>query len=190
VADKKLSKRLRQNPVLNIIRQIVYLSNVSQLNTFSNKNTYLDFVSSLETILGTWNRARVAEYFVVNGAATAAVLMHRLGLRYATTYRILRDFSNVGFIRPVSTVRGERGREAVVWAVPGANPERVREAVLEHRRLSSPVYRAAEPFIREFAGRPGRDVSYREILRRCGRVDVAEVVAHELQRVAKKRVWR
>jgi len=141
-------------------------------------------------MFGTWERACVAAFFAVNEAATATVLMRRLGLRYTTTYHILRDFANAGFIQPVSTVRGDRGREAVVWAVPGASPERVQEAVLEHKRLSSPVYRAAEPFIREFAGRPGRDVSYREILRRCGRVDVAELVAHELQRVAKKRVWR
>ena len=138
---------------------------------------------------------QVLAYIYQRGAATALIIRHRLKLSKSSVHYILNRLYEEGYIRPVSTTRGT-GRPAKVWVPIGKpDPEKVKEAILEHQRLSSPKYQLAEQYAQQIFDkylkpRKTTEISYKEVLIIVKDPDLAHITCWVLQRQYRARVWR
>ena len=189
MSEKLLNCRSKaQIIILNILKQLSKLLPSGSSFTPQHTEIIISQICSALAVLSSPARLRIAMYLAEHGAATARILRHKLNLSERRVYSALDAFASIRFARPVSYVSCGR-RRAAVWAVEGASEKQIQNAIIEHKRLASVIYRLAEPFIEKYAARREKDVNFRELLRECRRVDVAELVAQELQRRG-KRVWR
>jgi len=144
---------------------------------------------------------RVARYFLERKASTSRILRTELNLPKSTVTWALQQLADIGFIEPVSEVKQERGRPAIIYATPDASKEDIKQARIRHRRLSSPKYRAAEKLAQTLLTKyleknESSEISIREILifvrevkLPYSSIDVAEIVAELLSEKGIK-IWR
>jgi len=183
--------------VIELLRYIDTLLPLVKISPSSEDNTYSELFPFLEIIFKNLNRLKTAIYFVRYEAATPLILRCRLNVPCTTIYRIIKEFSHIGLIRPITIFRDSEGRPVTVWAIPGARPEKVQEAILEHKRLSSPKYQLAENLVQTILTKlPRPEITYRDIVIHIRELripyqstDIADLIAWELQKRG-VRVWR
>jgi len=123
----------------------------------------------------------------------------------ATTYRALKQLRSLGVVVPalkVSKIRHSKGGpRPTVWALEGASPDEVAQALRLHYRMLSPKYRIAETIAQTILdeyrkkGKP-REVKYTEIMIHVKELkipftgpDIADLAAQYLHENGIK-VWR
>ena len=187
-------KGVELNPIVKILREIGSIVQYCSTNPRSQDIIHSQIVQQLCTLFSSENLLKAAIYFAVNEAATALILKHKLKLPHTTAYWALQELHKIDLIKPATTFRDSSKRPITVWAIPGADPEKVKEAILEHRRLTSPKYQIAQQLLTDFTQK--KEVSYREIVIRIRELkipyqttDIADLIAWELQKRG-VRVWR
>ncbi|GAH10178.1 unnamed protein product, partial [marine sediment metagenome] len=104
-------------------------------------------------------------------------------------------------VRIPSVIRSKGGPRATVYRIPDADIDQINAASNLHRKLLSPKYRIAEELAQillddYITPRHVTEITYREILvfvkqkKVRERVDVAELVAQNLQHQKGIKVWR
>ena len=182
--------------LLELLRYLGSLYPMDIITPSSEDNTYSELHPILDVIFRSFDRLRTAIYFARYEAATMLILRHRLSLPYTTTNRIVHEFHNVGLIKPITEFKAGK-RPVRVWAIPEARPEKVQEAILEHKRLSSPKYQLAENLVQTILTKlPRPEITYRDIVIHIRELripyqstDIADLIAWELQKRG-VRVWR
>lgn len=123
----------------------------------------------------------------------------------ATTYRAIKQLRSLGIVVPalkVSKIKHSKGGpRPTVWALDGASPDEVAQALRIHYRMLSPKYRIAETvaqtILEEYheKGKP-MEVRYREIIIHVKELkipftgpDIADLAAQYLHEKGVK-VWR
>jgi hypothetical protein len=122
-----------------------------------------------------------------------------------TAYRALKHLGSLKIIVPALKITKNRkskgGPRPTIWAIEGASPEEVTEALRLHYRMLSPKYRVAEEvaqtIIDEYiTPRQANEITYREIIIHVKELkipfmasDVADLAASYLHEKGIK-VWR
>lgn len=125
------------NPIHGIVQAFKSL--------FKREDASLDIVyehavrSKLRSIFGSGAVAEAFTYFCRHGAATAKTLQSELTMPEATAYRTLKQLRDLGFVEPalkVSKIRYSKGGpRPTVWALDGASPDEVADALRLHYQL-------------------------------------------------------
>jgi len=176
-----------------------------ELDKLLQKNaTNLD-VNQLGEILGKEDLRNVLYYFLDYGAATSLILQQKLNLDDSKVYRHIGKLKNLDIIEPAvripSVIRSKGGPRATLYRIPDADIDQIHAASNLHRKLLSPKYRIAEELAQillddYITPRHVTEITYREILvfvkekKVRERVDVAELVAQNLQHQRGIKVWR
>lgn len=102
-------------------------------------------LSKLRSIFTSKVVSQVFTYFCLHGAATGWTIQRELKMAEATAYRALKQLRELGFIVPalkVSKIRYSKGGpRPTVWALEGASPKEVADALNRHYRLRPPESR-------------------------------------------------
>lgn len=138
----KQSRRVRtlpvdeDNPVYDIIQAFKLL--FKQRESDSTRT----ILSKLRSIFASEAISEVFTYFCHHGAATAWTLRNELEMSEATAYRALKQLRSLGFIVPAIKVsklkRSKGGPRPTVWALEGASPDEVAEALMLHYQMFPP----------------------------------------------------
>lgn len=122
------------NPIGNIIQAFKAL-----FPRYSNAAYKRIILSKLRGIFNSYSASTIFTYFCQHGAATAWVLQCHLDICETTTYRALKPLRELGFIVPALKVskvkRSKGGPRPTVWALEGASPQEVADALRLHYRL-------------------------------------------------------
>jgi len=192
------------NPVYDIIYAFKLLFNKRESDSLDSTNYARAVLSKLRSIFGSEATAEVFTYFCLHGSSTAWVIQCQLEMSEATAYRAIKQLRSLGVIVPalkVSKAKSRGGPRPTVWALEGASPDEVAEALRLHYRMLSPKYRIAETVAQTILdeyrkkGKP-REVTYREIVIHVKELkipfmgpDIADLAAQYLHENGIK-VWR
>jgi len=167
----------------------------------STEETDPKFFKLLKTVFKNLNYLRAAVYFAKYEAATLLTLSRALEVSVPTTYRIIKDFSSIGFVVPLTEFKDTTGRPVTVWAIPKANPKATQRAIMEHKSLSNPRHRKcieiAQKVITDYMEPNGiREIRFKELKIIIARffgsstdIHMVEEIAWILQKKGVK-VWR
>jgi hypothetical protein len=193
------------NPVYSIVYAFKLLLTTRE-NNAQNSITYTrTILSKVKSIFSNNATAEAFAYFCLHGAATACVLQYQLGMPEPTAYRALKHLRSLKIVVPALKITKNRkskgGPRPTIWAIEGASPEDIAEALRLHYRMISPKYRVAEEvaqtIIDEYiTPRQATEVTYREIIIHVKELkipfvasDVADLAASYLHDKGIK-VWR
>ena len=148
---EKLVSPNENNPLYDIIEEFKLLLSIRGNNYAESLIHEHKLVSLCKNIFNSECSAHIFFYFCKYGAATAQVLQVQLSMNYQSVYRVIKKFSNLGFILPVRKIkkytRSKGGPRYEVWAMLGVIDADVAECIKLHRRCISPKYRLAEEII-------------------------------------------
>lgn len=201
----KIPPEDESNPVYSIVYAFKLLLKKHESNSLDSVTYARTIVSKVRSIFSNDATAEVFAYFCLHGAATALVLQCQLDMTEPTTYRALKHLRSLKIIVPALKITKTRktkgGPRPTIWAIEGASPEEVAEALRLHYRILSPKYRVAEEvaqtIIDEYiTPRQATEITYREIIIHIKELkipfmtsDVADLAASYLHEKGIK-VWR
>jgi DNA-binding transcriptional ArsR family regulator len=194
-------RRAWNNPRVALLADAVSL--------FQSCNNNVDADSEEKTVFfrGVWNIVEsrvgrpVAMYLLLNGAASARVLMLRTGLGASSVYWALDRLAGLGIVERGIRVRMPNKKCVTIHRLLGCDPELAQEAARLHMRVLHPSYREAErvaqAILEEYLDpRKESEITYRAIVEKAHELivgskshDVVELAAQVLTEKG-IRVWR
>lgn len=171
-----------RNSLYNIIKGIQFISLCGEINSEKQIHILTEILSGSEIndenlqklgrILQEDNIRRLIFYLIQEEAATYLTIVNTLQQPESSVWRNLNLLTNFGIITPSVPVRPDlkkAGRRVVVFQTPDATPERIKEAIEQHRRLKSPIFagsfRITQLLIDEYTSK-GREqtITFRDLV--------------------------
>ena len=179
--------------LLHLLNEIQLVQHSCTTNLKKQDTLNRDIVQDLCTLISN-KRWPITQYYLTYGAATAWTIRFRLSAKKRTVYEAIEQLRSTGLLIDYHQVKNKGTKykqNSIIWGLPTAKEDQIKEAHILHLRLCSPKYRTAEKIgqtiLEEWMAKGLKEIHYRQVMQEIKElkipfkgIDIADITAQFL----------